>query len=743
MLFFNRVSLIAALVVLFNTTVKSQTPSTCFEIESILVDACGNPESDNEMVRFTVGSNNLNYNNMDVDWPTTSNSYNGICKNSTTASKVANLNSTITGCGLILEPTGGILPAGASVILFTSTLFDISANSFANLNDTVYAIFQCPGNTFGHFSNSASSVKTLTISFSSPSSCSDVVSYLPTDLIGGDGATVDYTWSGTHSYINNGCTAPIEVHTVGINEAGFTICPGDTIDLSATIEGSFFSTLWLGGNGTFSSPSNLTTSYYSDITDNSDFYIYFEGTTSCSNPIKDSVLVQVGGNTSSVTITSATTELCNGDSILLTASGTGNYTWNTGSNAASIYASSSGIYTVTSSSSCGSSSDNITISDAPTINLSLTTPNSTICNGSTAILTASGAPNYTWFNNSTGTTVNVNSAGNYYVIGYNNCYRDSQSVNITVLSPPTIALNSSSTSNIICSGETITLTASGSNNYLWNTTDTTSSITVSSVGTYSVSSTNTCGTDSESITVSAGTLPIASITGDTILCNNSITLTANGNGNFLWSNGSSSTTQNFNTPANIYLTVSNECGIDTAYKVILDYSVTAGFTSDYFYGSEIPSTINFINSSSATATDFDWNLGNGLSSSNENPSTTYTENGEFTVILTASNQYCQDTYQEILIFERPNTVFIPNVFTPNNDGINDVFLIKGENIAAFDCKIFNRWGNEIYSWDTLNEGWDGSYEGNLVADGTYFYISNITWNNEEKETITGHITLLK
>ena len=234
MLFFNRVSLFAALVVFTFTTVKSQTPTTCFEIESILVDACGNPESDNEMVRFTVGPNNLNYNNMDVDWPTTSNSYDGICKNGTTASKVASLNSTITGCGLILEPTGGILPAGASVILFTSTLFDISANSFANLNDTVYAIFQCPGNTAGHFSNSASSVKTLTISFSSPSGCSDVVSYLPTDLIGGNGATVDYTWSGTPSYINNGCTAPIVVNTIDINETGFTICPGDTIDLSAT-----------------------------------------------------------------------------------------------------------------------------------------------------------------------------------------------------------------------------------------------------------------------------------------------------------------------------------------------------------------------------------------------------------------------------------------------------------------------------------------------------------------------------
>tara|TARA_R110001592_G_scaffold230287_1_gene487105 strand:- start:3675 stop:5906 length:2232 start_codon:yes stop_codon:yes gene_type:complete len=743
MLFHNRVSIIAAFVVLLNTTIRSQTPSTCFEIESILVDACGSPESDNEMVRFVVGPNSLNVNNMNVNWPTTSNSYNGICQNATTASKVTSLNSTIIGCGLIKEPTANILPAGAKVILFTSTLFDISANSFANLNDTIYAIFQCPGNTFGHFSNSSSSVKTLTISFSSPSSCSDVVSYLPTDLTGGDGATVGYTWSGTPSYINNGCTAPININTIDINEIGITICPGDTIDLSATIVGVFSSTLWVGGNGSFSSNSNSSTSYFSDLTDNSDFYIYFEGTASCANPSKDSVLVQVGGNTSSAIITSSTTELCTGDSILLTANGTGNYTWSTGSNFNSIYVSTSGVYSVTSNSSCGSATDNITITDAPTLNLSLTTPNTTICNGNSAVLTANGASNYTWFNNSTSTTQNVSSAGNYYVIGYNNCYRDSQSITINVLYPPTITINSSSTTNVICSGETITLTVSGSDNYLWNTTDTTSSIIVSSIGTYSVSSTNTCGTDSKSITTSPGVLPFASITGDTIICNNSITLTAGGNGNYLWSNGSSSPSQNFSNADNIYLTVSNECGTDTAYRTILDYSITANFTSDYFYGSEIPSTINFTNTSSATATDFDWDFGNGSFSNSQHSSTIYAENGEYTVTLTASNEYCGETHEEILLFERPNTVFIPNVFTPNNDGINDIFLIKGENIASFSCKIFNRWGNEIYSWDIIDEGWDGSYRGALVADGTYFYISSIVWNNDENETITGHITLLR
>ena len=96
MLFFNRVSLIAALVVFLNTTVKSQTPSTCFEIESILVDACdpNNIEGANEMIRFIVGPTALNSNNLSINWPS-ANSFLGICQNGTTASKIATLNLSL------------------------------------------------------------------------------------------------------------------------------------------------------------------------------------------------------------------------------------------------------------------------------------------------------------------------------------------------------------------------------------------------------------------------------------------------------------------------------------------------------------------------------------------------------------------------------------------------------------------------------------------------------------------------
>jgi len=734
----------------FTSNLHAQTPSTCFEIESILVDACGTIEGENEMVRFVVGPTNLNVNNLNVNWANGSNAYLGICKNSTTATKVAALNNSIVGCGFLKEPTANILPAGSKVILLTSTSFDVSANSFSNLNDTVYVIFQCSGNTAGHFANFGTGTRTLSMSFSSPGGCSDAVTYnraLLVDPLGtpmaSDGGRVDFSWSGTPTYANEGCTAPVEITAINITTPSPTICSGETINLSSTILGNISGLQWTGGNGNFTSPTTTSTNYISSVGDISNFYIYLSGTTTCGEVIKDSLLIQIGGNNTSIDIIASTTEICNGDSILLTASGTGNYTWSTGSNVTSIYASVAGSYFVTSTSSCGSSSDTITITDAPTINLSLTTPNTTICNGTSATLTASGAPNYTWFNASTSNSVNVNTSGNYYVIGFNNCYRDSQSVFINVIQQPTVSISSSTSSLEICAAETITLTANGSGNYLWNTTDTSTSILITSAGTYSVSSSNTCFAVSSTITIVNGIFPVASIVGDSILCNNEIiSLTASGGDSYVWSNGNNSSISSFSSGGQVYVLATNGCGTDTAFFTISNYSLSASFTSDYIYGSDVPIDVIFTNTST-NATTYNWNFGNGNSSIIENPTNTYTTNGTFIVTLTASNEHCSDTYETELIFETPNGVFVPNVFTPNNDGTNDVFKIEGENIAALYAEIFNRWGEKLFSWDNVTGSWDGTYKGNKSSDSTYFYVAKIVWQDKSEEAIRGHITLLK
>ena len=728
---------------------KGQTPTTCFEIESILVDACGNPEGENEMVRFVVGPNNLNTNNLSVSWANVSNLYLGLCKNGTTSNKVIALNNTIIGCGILLEPTANILPAGSKVILFTSTNFNTTANSFANLNDTIYVIFQCPGNTAGHFANYSATpgTRTLSMSFSSPNGCNDIVTYdrsLLIDQFGNpgafDGAKVDFTWNNNPTYNNEGCNAPITISNVSINNNPPTICPGDTLPLSIIINGNFQSYSWTGGQGTYSSPNSSNTTYFSSLNDNGSFYIYLNAVTTCGDTLKDSLLVQIGANNSNVTITAPKTELCAGDSILLTATGTGNYTWSNSSTSNSIYANSAGTYFVTTTTGCGSNYDSITITNATQINLTLTADSTTICQGNFATLTASGSPNYIWFNNSTNTNTSVNTTGNYYVIGYNNCYQDSQSVFINVISPPTLTLNASS--NILCTGDSVIITASGSNNYLWSTTNISSSITVSSPSTYSVSTSNSCFTVSDSLTILGGTYPLAVITGDSILCKNANLLSANGGDSYLWSNNSTNSTTYFSTAGQVHVIASNSCGQDTAYYNLIDYQINASFISDFEFGNITPITINFTNTTT-NATNYYWSFGDGNTSNIEHPSNTYLTNIEYFITLTASNNYCSDSYTTSLLFETPNTIYIPNAFTPDNDNLNDTFFMKGNNIIALDIKIFNRWGENIHSWNGLDGFWDGTYLNKLVQEGTYFYVGKVTWKDNVHENLKGNINLLR
>lgn len=177
----------------------------CFSIETVLVDACGDPEGENEMVTLRV------YEQMDIanlvfDWP--NNQFLNWCPNPTTTNL---LNQTIiSSCGFLLEPPNGIIPAGEKLIVVSSTNMLINANSFEGLNDTIYIIYQCAGNTAGHFSNLATSPRALLVSYNSAAcSSQQTVSYIGANLIGGDGGAIFYSETGQATYYNTGCNAPV------------------------------------------------------------------------------------------------------------------------------------------------------------------------------------------------------------------------------------------------------------------------------------------------------------------------------------------------------------------------------------------------------------------------------------------------------------------------------------------------------------------------------------------------------
>jgi len=90
-----------------------------------------------------------------------------------------------------------------------------------------------------------------------------------------------------------------------------------------------------------------------------------------------------------------------------------------------------------------------------------------------------------------------------------------------------------------------------------------------------------------------------------------------------------------------------------------------------------------------------------------------------------------------------NELIIYNAFTPNGDGVNDVFHVKGNNIKELHAKIINRWGQELYKWNNINGGWDGKYKGDVVSAGAYFYIINVVYDDGNVEEKKGSVELIR
>jgi len=619
-------------IIFLALNVKAQIPSTCFEIESILVDACGSPEGENEMVRFVVGNTPLNVANMNVSWANSSNPWLNTCKNTTTANAVNALNATVQGCGLLLEPTNGILPAGARVLLVTSTAIDVNANSFANLADTMYVIFQCAGNTAGHFANWSTSpgMRTLSISFSSPSGCSDVVTYDRTLLvnqngtIGGasairDGALANFDWQGNVTYDNFACQAPFVPANISITALSpTTICPGDNVQLTVSASSSLQNLLWTGGNGSFSSTTSNSTTYTSSLNDTSDFYIYVEGSAACGT-ITDSILITINPPATATQNAS----ICQGQTYTLPGGSQVN---------------TQGTYIDTLIGGAASGCDSIITTNLAVNNFTTGSTSLAICQGDSILL--GGAFQTT--------------AGNYIdtLVGGSSVGCDSIITTILSINPTKFTTQSFTE----CSGFSITV---GGNVY-------------ASTGIYTDILTTSLGCDSiveTNLTIIA-TSQVNIVQNNITICRDELltgfVINAVGGANLVWSSG--------------------ETGVDS---IIV-------FTEGIY-----------------TVT------------SNDNGCT--------------SEDQIEIIRDECLV----PTIFVPNTFTPNNDNNNDVFMIKGSEFDFFEATIFNRWGEQLFSWKEIDEGWDGTYKGSVVPTGTYFYLIDVTFLGGKREFIKGSVTLLR
>lgn len=130
-----------------------------------------------------------------------------------------------------------------------------------------------------------------------------------------------------------------------------------------------------------------------------------------------------------------------------------------------------------------------------------------------------------------------------------------------------------------------------------------------------------------------------------------------------------------------------------------------------------------------------------------NPMRTYEETGKYPVMLiSTTDNGCVDTTITFLEVKDDMNIFIPNTFTPNNDGVNDRFMVKGLGFKAesFFIEIFDRWGHSVYTSKDVTAGWDGSVKGQNPSEGVYIYkVRIIGANGEGRKEYIGNVTLLR
>lgn len=117
--------------------------------------------------------------------------------------------------------------------------------------------------------------------------------------------------------------------------------------------------------------------------------------------------------------------------------------------------------------------------------------------------------------------------------------------------------------------------------------------------------------------------------------------------------------------------------------------------------------------------------------------------GNYIVYVRLDGENCYDSATLYVTVLPNDTVFIPNAFTPNNDGNNDFFQVYGTTIKTLDLKIFDRWGQLVFHTSDQFNGWDGSYKGQFLMPQVLVYVANITFLDNTQLQKEGSITLLK
>ncbi|MBX2972462.1 MAG: gliding motility-associated C-terminal domain-containing protein [Flavobacteriales bacterium] len=419
------------------------------------------------------------------------------------------------------------------------------------------------------------------------------------------------------------------------------------------------------------------------------------------------------------------------------------YAWNTGATTQSIQPTASGTYTVTVTTpqNCTSTFDAV-VYLLPEVHVDLGA-DTTICAGSSITLDAGNAGlSHTWSTGATSRTISVGTAGTYTVTVSNGACSSTDQRTITVRALPADILADEAR----CIGESITFDAGNAGaTYAWSNGATTRTITVQNSGTYTVTITDGIGC-SATYDASAQFVapPVVDLGPDTVLCDGERLMldAANPGSTYTWSNGAATRTIAVTRPGTYSVQVSNGlCQRTDAIAVHFNPSPVQMATRQFH--TCLGEDEQYVRLDAGNpGSRYDWSTGEH--------SRVILAGAYGWYVVEVTNQYdCAARDSAQVIEYCPSAIFIPNTFTPNGDGTNDIFIPVGKNIAAMHLYVFDRWGNLLFESDDPTMGWDGTYGGSVVKNDIYVWRLAYKFFEDKDGTIgreheqMGHIQVLR
>lgn len=294
----------------------------------------------------------------------------------------------------------------------------------------------------------------------------------------------------------------------------------------------------------------------------------------------------------------------------------------------------------------------------------------------------------------------------------------------------------------ICEGEEVILTIEHylAQTFDWSTGDMVSSISVTSPGTYTVTvSDGCCNTTVETFEILSNTGGVLDleIQGENVICDgqpNTLSAVSSLALTYEWSTGSTEASILVSEAGLYSVTVTDACNavLEQELEIIDQSNVEFELSLD----GNLSCGGRVIASVSTNVTNIQWSTGE------TGEQITIEESGSYTVI---TENECEEIIEEFTLSPEQKLYEMPNAFTPDQDGFNDVFRpVWGcDNITSFDIKIFNRWGQKVYESSDHLEGWDGNISGSPAASDVFMYTMSFQVANNDRIEVASDVTLLR